>query len=880
MLACGSFTMPFIEFEFGGGASASALQEPPLSPLSPLPAPAMNIDKSSFNELPIEERLEQTKNHLQHLKETLLKKENDYEDQQQELKFYIIKNEELMDVVNTFRCPSETKSYELMKLKSTQNSELTLQVHSLRDLLNKSGNEIASLQKQIQSLNYKIDSLSNVKGKNQRLQTQLNGLVKIVNNVDVTISSSSDIVVVVDNDDDDDGTIPSSESESSEWISIQWMNNMIPKSVSNNNAAGVDEDEGASESEGENTKSIQMITRKVITMEADRQRLLKESLLVNQNRDRISKVDQIASLERKVRSMQYEQDNLQETNSALRRQMCVREGKISALEQLFQNINANRSIDGTTRKNKKKTHRKVPSDSQYRIERSVSLINGEESDDDDDDDYCDEDIDINSVTSGNDGIQQSFEEIFTSIWTTFSSPVENKAQNLIVGSGSGSGSNGPSSGRSMEEEGEELEYEDMDGINTDDSSCHDEMSSSCGAFSVTGDSYHTKQVEEELQAAAQKEYDELHSHHNKLCEDYESSQLRIADLTAKLEESIMKATSFEKKSELREGLLKDVIQQYKELQLENSTSKDQLRIVKQKVTVLIQLEKERAAEVAAVAAAAAAVTATEGQQKVGLVSKKEGNNNNNGEFLEEETPTFDMSSDGSSTGSNNDNHNEDENKDENENENEDEDEDDGSTSSSSSSLYTTDGLDKKFMTEDYKRLESECDRLQHEFDAAINKITSLEEQLEENKVQVHENLKVSTEKSHKIALLEKEKFILQERIIEVTNKIVDVQQQSTHSRQSIEVDTELKLAEQKLCEARTKQMDREQDLWDVIEQYKELAETNDTTTKEKTEIEHELFLTQRRDLGYEHCKLEKGRLRKERKEKKRKKKRCCVVVRF
>merc|ERR1740117_1532725 len=483
-------------------------------------------------------------------------------------------------------------------------------------------------------------------------------------------------------------------------------------------------------------------------------------------------------------------------------------------------------------------------------------MNGDESDDDCD--YDDEDMDINSVTSSGTSKQQSFEEMFTSIWTTFSSPVENMAQNLIVGSRSGSRSNNNGSSY-LEEEGEELD--EMDDINIDDSSdsssCHDEMTSSCAAFSVTGDSYHTKQVEEELQAAAQKEYNELHNNHHKLCEDYESSQLRITDLTARLEESIIKATSFEKKSELREGLLKDVIQQYKELQLENSTCKDHLRKVKQKVTVLLQLEKERSqqqerknTEEAAVAADAV-TAATDGQQKVIVVSKKGGNANNNGGFLEEETPTFDMSENGS------------------ENEG---DEDDGSTSSSlstssaSSSLYTTKGLvlDEKFMTEDYKRLESECDRLQHEFDTAIDKITSLEEELEEAKVQVHDNQKVSTEKSHKIAVLEKEKCALQERIIEVTAKIVDTQ--STHTRQSIEVDTELKVAEQKYEEARKNQMDREQDLWDVIEQYKELAETNNesSTTKGKAaDVEHELVSTekvetQRRDLVYEHRKLEKA----------------------
>merc|ERR1740130_1028980 len=161
------------------------------------------------------------------------------------------------------------------------------------------------------------------------------------------------------------------------------------------------------------------------------------------------------------------------------------------------------------------------------------------------------------------------------------------------------------------------------------------------------------------------------------------------------------------------------------------------------------------------------------------------------------------------------------------------------------------------MTEDYKRLESECDRLQHEFETAIDKITSLEEELEEAKVQVHDTQKVSTEKSHKIAVLEKEKCALQERIIEVTAKIVDTQ--STHTRQSIEVDTELKVAERKYEEARKNQMDREQDLWDVIEQNNESS-----TTKEKAaDVEHELVSTekvetQRRDLVYEHRKLEKA----------------------
>ena len=62
---------------------------------------------------------------------------------------------------------------------------------------------------------------------------------------------------------------------------------------------------------------------------------------------------------------------------------------------------------------------------------------------------------------------------------------------------------------------------------------------------------------------------------------------------------------------------------------------------------------------------------------------------------------------------------------------------------------------------------------------------------------------------------------------------------------------------------------REQDLWDVIKQYKELMETNESAinvnmkiTKEKVEVKKELQLTkkvkiQQHELVYKYCKLEK-----------------------
>ena len=65
-------------------------------------------------------------------------------------------------------------------------------------------------------------------------------------------------------------------------------------------------------------------------------------------------------------------------------------------------------------------------------------------------------------------------------------------------------------------------------------------------------------------------------------------------------------------------------------------------------------------------------------------------------------------------------------------------------------------------------------------------------------------------------------------------------------------------------EAREKQKERERDLWDVIEQYKKIADENIAAKDEKADIQHELMLThqaqiQRRDLVYEYRKLEKGK---------------------
>jgi len=709
-----------------------------------LPAPDVVVDRSSFNDLPMEERLSITQRDLQHMKEAFYLKESDQDDLQQELKFHAIKNEELMDVINAFRSTSSDRSHELMRAKAEQNSELTVQVHSLRDLLTKSGSQIAALQKDLKEKTKEGEKLASYQRNHQRLQVQLKGLVKTLNKVEI---SNIDIP--------------------SEWINLQWITGGVKnKKEENNDLINLQWITGGFKNKKEynddSDKTIQDITQKIIVMEADRQRVLKESQLYNQSDG--EKERQILALERQVRKMKHDQDELEETNKSQKQQLAVREGKIGALEELFQSINTNRAIEGAKGK-------------AGRLNRRDSLLNDEFENDEDDD--C-ESVDINSLAeSSSTGVTQSFEEMFTSIWTNFT---------------------GGAATTNQDEQ--------------DISSCFN-------------DSYHTMQVEVELKNAAKADIDELQKRQQALTEDYEAAQFKISDLSAKLEDATIRANSFRTKAKLRESLLKDVIQQYKELQMENSASNDQMVELKRKVEDLLQLEKERNEERKAeeAAAGAALVAAASGKLVVkGPAVTDQG-----------ETPTFDMSERTRMSS------------------------EDDSSQSSSPSTSVTNGLDKNFVVDENKRLVSECDRLQHEFDSAIEKINDFEESLQEVRVEFQESQGLQADQARMIALLEGEKTSLQDQIVEVSTKVVV--NQSVHTR----TEDDLKLAE-----LRDKQVQREKDLWQVIEQYKRLADENRSTQEEKAEVGHELMLSehelmqtdkvtiQRPDLVYESRKLEKA----------------------
>lgn len=643
------------------------------------------------------------------MKQALRLKESEMEDSQQELKFHAIKNEELMDVINAFRSTSSDRAHEIMRAKAEQNSELTLQVHTLRDLLTKSGDEIATLQKDLAAKKKEGQKLESIDRTHQRLQVQLRGLVKTLDKVEIN-----------------NVDIPA------EWINLQWITGGFHKK---------------NESD-ESDKTIQDITQKIIAMEADRQRLLKESKLYNQGDGEKEKT--IISLERRLRKMKHDQDELKDTNKSLQQQLEVREGKIGALEELFQNINHSR---------KREAEKGAPN-------RSDSLLNL----DDDDDEDC-ESIDINSTAEGiNEEAQSaSFEDMFTSIWTSFTGASSNK-------------------------KAEEVTKEDED---PEISSC-------------MGDSYHTKQVEEELRDAATADIDELRKSNKTLNEDYEAAQFRISDLSAKLEESTIKANSYKTKAGLREKLLKDVIQQYKELQMENAESKEQMVQLKQKMSVLLELEKERHAERKA-KEAAEATNAAESGKLIPTV---------------EESPTFVMSDHTRTTVA-----------------------DDGTVDPATSEH---DGIDKTFLMEDHKRLEEECDRLQHEFDSAIEKLNDMQESLDESKEEIKKCESLQADQARTIALLESEKAALQDQAMEESTQLMNN-----------EAGDEVQELELRYKKAREKQKERERDLWDVIEQYKKIADENIAAKEEKADVEHELMLTnmariQRHDLVYEYRKLEKA----------------------
>lgn len=155
------------------------------------------------------------------------------------------------------------------------------------------------------------------------------------------------------------------------------------------------------------------------------------------------------------------------------------------------------------------------------------------------------------------------------------------------------------------------------------------------------------------------------------------------------------------------------------------------------------------------------------------------------------------------------------------------------------------------MVEELERLRKECDRMEHEYDDAITRISNLEDELKTAK-----ELAVVAQKLARVR--EDDLSVAAQKTSDLRREL----ENAVEARQ--EVEDELRFAQLQADEARRKQKERELDLLDVIAQYKELAEENDENINKIKGVSKELSLAKRerhdarrRDLVVEYRRLER-----------------------
>jgi hypothetical protein len=685
--------------------------------------------------LTVEDRLKVALRDQEHLKEALRMKTSVEEDLQRDISFYQIKNQELTDVLNAIQSNTNGVQQQVMRAKAEQNAELSIQVRALKDLLNKSTETIDLLQKKLSVANEEKEKLASGQKSYERAIAQINGLYNTVNMMEIS----------------------SMKSMKSEWINSRWI---------------------AKPCEGQQAHAtVQCISRKIIAVESDRQRLLCE--IKSYQEDHVKEEERSESLERQVKLLEQEKQKLREETHALQRELDVRAGKIGALEELFQTINTTRTLD-------------IPENVEYNRDvaryEAISVIEEDEKRT-----FVENGAKSNLKLDDEESVD-IFSQAASSVGAAFSSMMES------------------------------LSF-DVQSISTDKMEDIFTVSTTPPEFETADAiSFHTKDVEQELYQAAMIEAQEWKDKYLSVQDDHSQAKLKIANLSVQVQDLEQEVFIATKKADLREGLLRDIIQQYKELEHEHTHALEQVGKLKDKVARLAikQYKQEK-------------------KEKESFCHEKGKGNENNDyhNFLDDRLPTFETEASGITM--------------------DDDFERLQDDSSSPTSLNTNNDEDRSFLDE-YKKLESECDRLQHEFETAIAKISNLEKELELARMQVHASHEQHAKQAYDIAVLEKDKSQLHEQLLEEKQKLSNWK--STHEGQQAD---DLRAADLRTEQARSKQREREQDLWDVIEQYKSLAELNAEQEEHMNNIERELHLThrvqiQRRDLVYEYRKLERGKI--------------------
>jgi len=163
--------------------------------------------------------------------------------------------------------------------------------------------------------------------------------------------------------------------------------------------------------------------------------------------------------------------------------------------------------------------------------------------------------------------------------------------------------------------------------------------------------------------------------------------------------------------------------------------------------------------------------------------------------------------------------------------------------------------------EDYRRLENECTRLEHQYEDAVVRITALEEDMAATKMELEQTKAAHSDKQKEISDLQLKLDIMEADFNTATEKSLQLQENLQHM-------------EQQAAEAKKKRDERELDLWDVIDQYKKLNGENESNLQKiqnvetqlgeteavKKSVERQLGVTKRQikrnDLVYENIRME------------------------
>lgn len=145
----------------------------------------------------------------------------------------------------------------------------------------------------------------------------------------------------------------------------------------------------------------------------------------------------------------------------------------------------------------------------------------------------------------------------------------------------------------------------------------------------------------------------------------------------------------------------------------------------------------------------------------------------------------------------------------------------------------------EYTDEDYRQLEKEFSRLEHEHDDAAARIANLEEDLSKAKEDLSRAESKYEEK-------EKEYLELQQQYESLDSDHKAVVEKAAQLREDLDY------AQEQASQAKAKRDQREADLWDVIDQYKKLAEENEHTVAKMQGVENQLGETQALVATIEH----------------------------